>query len=154
MDDFIRYQEVTQCWRVVDGELKLMDIAFTEDWSPERRRKKAAEILSGKYITYCAFDDDRVVGAILLIPELNKGRMIVDSYHVSADCRRMGIGRMLADAAKQEARNRGAHALYMSCCSSKETIAFYRAIGCQMSKDPIPEYAESEPCDLQMECPL
>lgn len=28
----------------------------------------------------------------------------------------------------------------------------YSAMGFRLSSDPIPSYAESEPCDLQMEC--
>ena len=32
LDDFIRHQEVSECWRNIDGEWKLLPIAFTEDW--------------------------------------------------------------------------------------------------------------------------
>ena len=93
-----------------------------------------------------------MVGEIMLIPKLNKGRLIIDSFHVSGDCRRHGIGRALFEAARQEALKMGAHALYASCCSSEETINFYSALGFRLSSDPIPSLAEAEPYDLQMEC--
>lgn len=39
----------------------------------------------------------------MLIKELNKGRMIVDSLHVSREYRRRDIGRILMNAAGEEA---------------------------------------------------
>ena len=83
---------------------------------------------------------------------INKGRLIIDSFHVSRDYRHRGIGRALFEAARQEALKMGAHALYASCCSSEETINFYSAMGFRLSSDPIPSLAEAEPYDLQMEC--
>lgn len=154
LDDFSRRQDVTNVYRCIDGQLRLVHQPFTEDWSPERKREKASEILSGAYITYCAMEQGRVLGAIMLSPELNDGRMIVHSFHVSADQRRRGLGRMLFDAAREEARRHGAVALYISACSSEETIRFYLAMGCRMSLHPIPEMAADEPCDLQLECRL
>ena len=44
LDDFIRHQAVSECWRNIDGEWKLLPIAFTEDWGPEKRREEAAGI--------------------------------------------------------------------------------------------------------------
>lgn len=154
LQDFDRGQEVTQVYRLSGGELRLVPLSFTETWSGERKKEKAAEILSEKYITYGAFDGDRVIGEIMLIKELNRGRMIVDSLHVSRGYRRRGIGRMLMNEARKEALRRGAKALYISCCSAKETIDYYMAMGCRLSDDPIPAYAEEEPCDLQMELAL
>ena len=152
--DFRRYQEVTNVYRLRDGEPTLVYAPFTEDWDAARRAEKAEEILSGRFITYCAFEGERVVGEIMLLPELNRGRLIIDSFHVSGGFRRRGIGRELLAAARQEAENRGAHALYASCCSAEETIRFYTAMGFRLSPDPILSFAEDEPFDLQMECPI
>ena len=87
----------TNVYRIENGKLVLKNNPFTETWSPERKREKAAEILSGQYITYCAFDGNTVVGEIMLIPELNEDRMIIDSFHVSRDYRRHGIGRQMIE---------------------------------------------------------
>lgn len=154
LHDFRRYQEVKNVYRLKDGQLRLVYNPFTEDWDDERRIEKAEEILSGQYVTYCAFEGNRVVGEIMLLPRLNKDRLIIDSFHVSSDYRRRGIGRALLDAARQEALKRGAHALYASCCSAEETIRFYTAMGFRRSADPIASCIEDEPYDLQMECKI
>lgn len=150
LNDFRRYQEVKNVYRLKDGQLRLVYNPFTEDWDDERRIEKAEEILSGQYVTYCAFEGNRVVGEIMLLPRLNKDRLIIDSFHVSSDYRRRGIGRALLDAARQEALKRGAHALYASCCSAEETIRFYTAMGFRLSADPVDSCIEDEPYDLQM----
>ena len=151
MDSFDRFQEVQNVWRMENGRLVLIFQPFTETWSPEQRRRKAGEILSGRYITFCAFEADAVVGEIMLLPELNENRLIIDSFHVSRAYRRHGIGRRLVEAAADYARGRGASALYASCCSAEETIAFYKAMGFRLSERPIPSRVEEEPFDIQME---
>lgn len=88
----------------------------------------------------------------MLANALNKNRLIVDSFHVSRDARRHGIGRALFECAKTEARARGAKQLYISACSSKETVAFYLAMDCRLADDAIPEAVEAEPFDLQLVC--
>ena len=154
MDSFDRFQEVQNVWRMENDRLVLKFQPFTETWSPERRRKKAGEILSGKFITFCAFEKDAVVGEIMLNPELNENRLIIDSFHVSRAYRRRGIGRRLVETAADYARGRGASALDASCCSAEETIDFYKAMGFRPSEHPIPSCVEDEPFDLQMECKL
>ena len=81
-------------------------------------------------------------------------RMIVDSFHVSADQRRRGLGRRLFETAKAEVRKHGAVALYISACSAEETIRFYLAMGCRPSRDPIPTMVLDEPWDIQLEYDL
>ena len=154
MDSFDRFQEVQNVWRIKNGRLVLKFRPFTETWTPERRREKAGEILSGRYITFCAFEKDAVVGEIMLIPELNENRLIIDSFHVSREFRRCGIGRRLVETAADYAKSRGALALYASCSSAEETIAFYKAMGFRLSEHPIPSCVEDEPFDIQMECRL
>ena len=154
MDSFDRWQEVQNVYRMENGKLILKKVPFTESWSPERKREKAAEILSGRFITFCAFDGDRVVGEIMLIPEMNDNRVIIDSFHVSREHRRQGIGRRLVEAVSNYVRERGAKALYASCCSTEETILSYKAMGFVPSEHPIPCCVEKEPFDIQMECRL
>ena len=154
MDSFDRFQEVQNVWRMENGRLVLNYQPFTETWSPEQRRKKAGEILSGRYITFCAVEGDAVVGEIMLLPELNENRLIIDSFHVSRAFRRRGIGRRLVETAADYARGHGASALYASCCSAEETIDFYKAMGFRLSEHPIPSRVEDEPFDIQMELRL
>ena len=154
MDSFDRFQEVQNVWRIENGRFVLHFQPFTETWSLEQRRKKAGEILSGRYISFCAFEGDAVVGEIMLLPELNENRLIIDSFHVSRAYRRHGIGRRLVETAADYARGRGASALYASCCSAEETIDFYMAMGFRLSEHPISSCVEDEPFDIQMECRL
>ena len=154
MDSFDRFQEVQNVWRIENSRLVLKFQPFTETWSPEQRRKKAGEILSGRTITFCAFEGDTVIGEIMLNPELNENRLIIDSFHVSREFRRYGIGRRLFKIVADYARCRGASALYASCCSAEETIDFYKAMGFRLSEHPIPSCVEDEPFDIQMECRL
>lgn len=151
LNAFDRYQEVNNIYQLTDGQLQLVYHPFSDAWTLERKREKAREIMSGKFITFCAFLDSAVVGEIMLNPKLNKQRMIVTSFHVSASCRRHGIGRMLFEKAKEEAVRHHAEGLYISACSAEETIRFYQAMGCYVSPDPILELAEDEPADIQME---
>ena len=66
--------------------------------------------------------------------------------------RGQGIGRKLFDIGKEETRKAGAKALYISACSSEETIAFYKAMGAELTNCPIKEIEDAEPYDLQMVC--
>ena len=154
LDLFDRSQEVQNVWRMENGRLVLTFQPFSETWSPEQRRKKAGEILSGRYTIFCAFEGDAVVGEIMLMPELNENRMIIDSFHVSRDYRRYGIGRQMIETVTDYAKSRGAEALYASCCSAEETIAFYMAMGFRPSEHPIPSCVRDEPFDIQMEFPI
>lgn len=151
LDGFARHQRVTECWRKINGEYRLMPCSFVDDWPAERKRQIAAEILDGDFITFGAFDEDRVIGFAMLKRQLNADKMILDSLQVSEEYRHRGIGRKLFSLAVIEARANGANKLYISACSSNETIAFYKAMGCILAEEVIPEMADDEPFDLQLE---
>ena len=76
LDDFSRYQEVTQVYRLIDGRLQHVPLTFTEDWPLARRREKAREILRRTHIVYGAVENGEVVGVIMLLPALDYGRMV------------------------------------------------------------------------------
>ena len=65
-----------------------------------------------------------------------------------------GITDMLDGTVARKTGKAGAEALYISACSSEETIAYYKAMGSELTSNPIKEMAEAEPCDLQMICPV
>lgn len=151
---FNRHQTVKYIYKLADSRLTLTLHPFEETWSQERKKEKAAEMISGRFTVFCAYDKERIIGEIMLVPELDLGRMIIDSLHVSEEYRRKGIGKALFETAKAEAGKHGAKALYLSACSAQETIDFYLAMGCRVSPNPIQAYADREPFDIQMECPL
>ena len=154
LDLYNRKQDVNKVYRRIDGEYALVECKYTEDWDLNKKRSVAKKICSDEYITYIALENDKVVGFIRLLRKLSGPYMILDMMQVSSECRGQGIGRQLFEAGKAEARRVGAEALYISACSSEETIAFYRAMGSELANDPIKEIAEEEPFDLQMICPV
>ena len=154
LDLYNRKQEVNKVYRRIDGEVSLVECKYTEDWDLNKKRSVAKQISSDDHITYIALENDKVVGFIGLLKQLNGPYMILDMMQVSSECRGQGIGRRLFEAGKDEARKNGAEALYISACSSEETIAFYRAMGSAPASDPIKEIAEEDPFDLQMICPV
>ena len=154
LDVYNRKQDVHKVYRRIDGEYALVECEYTEDWDLNKKRSVAKQISSDDYITYIAVENDKVVGFIGLLRKLNGSYMILDMMQVSSECRGQGVGRRLFEAGKAEARKAGAEALYISACSSEETIAFYRAMGSSLTSHPIKEIAEAEPFDLQMICPV
>ena len=152
LDSFIRRQEVKRVYRRKGNEYVLLDIPYVEDWNLEKKRQVALDIRSVEYIAYVALDDDAVVGFIGLKKRLNNAYMVLDLMHVSAAYRGQGIGRELFRLGKEEAKKAGAKALYISACASEETIAFYKAMGAELTNHPIQEIADEEPYDLQMIC--
>lgn len=150
LDDFVRTQRVTESYRLTESGLQLVPDCYVDDWSPARKREKAAELLREDCVAYLVRDGRRVVGFVLLEKALRQGRMVVRSLHVSQDYRRRGIGRRLFERAVRTARAAGARELYISANSSRETIGFYRAMRCELACPVIRELAEEEPFDLQM----
>ncbi len=154
LNGFDRRHNVRRVYRRIDGGYRLIDKPYTEDWDQDEKRRTAETLMSDNLITYLALDGGRVIGFIGLLKELNGDRMILDLMYVSADHRGRGIGKMLFEKGVDEARRSGARELYISACSSEETIAFYRAMGAELTSDPIREMADKEPCDLQMTRPV
>ena len=159
LDGFVRRQEVSECWRCVEGAWKLLPISFVDEWDAACRREKATEILktiddSGSVVG--AFTGAQLVGFAMLGERLGSREQYVElvSFHVSAPYRGQGIGRRIFAAICDAARATGADKLYISAHSSKESQAAYRALGCVLAEAIDPVRAENEPCDVQMEYDL
>lgn len=154
LDSYTRTQEVRRVWRKVGTEYRLVEMPYTEDWNAEKKRQVAKDLVGDEYISYAAFDGEKVIGFIGLYKQLKDGYMILDLMQVSAEYRGKGIGRQLFERGRSEAEKAGARALYISACSSEETVAFYKAMGAEITDTPIREIADDEPFDIQMVCPI
>lgn len=152
LDNYQRKQDVKRVYRKKNGEYVLVNCEYTEDWDLEKKRSVAEDISGNDFITYLAFENGKLAGFIGLKKEPVNSYMILDLMQVSAEFRGKGIGKALFEAGKQAAQRAGASALYISACSLEETIAFYRAMGAELTDSPIKEIAEAEPFDLQMVC--
>jgi len=157
---FDRRQEVTKCWRKVDGAWVLRDDPFLDDWSQEDYRflvrcLKHTAATGG--LVCGAFVDGELKGFVSVEPDpVGSRRQYLDlsSIHVSRDARGAGIGRELFSRAVAYAREKGAPALYISAHSAQESQAFYKAMGCIEAKEYQQEHVEKEPFDCQLERPL
>ena len=154
LDDFNRQQEVTRIY-VRKGETYVLEERRgVMDWSIDRKREVAHKLIDSEHISYLALEEDRIVGFVSLVKELISGRMILDLIQVDKDFRGCGIGRILWEKAVEEARLNEAKELYISACPSEETICFYRAMGADVTDNPIISIANDEPYDLQLVCPI
>ena len=158
LDAFVRHQEVTQCWRKIDGEWKLLPIRFTEEWDLQACRRIAGDIAeglaAGSIIGFGAFDGDAVVGYITVGTARFGSRaqyVQLVEFEVSEAHRGRKIGRQLFELGCGAARALGAERLYISAHSSMESQAAYRALGCVHAEEINAALAQAEPCDVQME---
>ena len=104
LDLYNRKQDVNMVYRRIGGDFTLVECKYTEDWDLNKKRSVAKQISRDDYITYIALDNDKVVGFISLLKQLNGPYMILDMMQVSSECRGQGIGRRLFQAGKDEAR--------------------------------------------------
>lgn len=155
---FQRRQEVNKCWRKVDGEWVVKDIAFVDDWT-ESDYRFLVKCLKNTILTngavFGAFSEGKLKGFASVEPELigSAGQyMDLSSIHVSQDMRQKGIGKELFRLAKEHAGKQGARKLYISAHSAIETQSFYRAMGCVEAEEYNTLHVEQEPCDCQLEC--
>lgn len=158
--DFIRRQDVTDCWRKENGKWVIKPDPFVDDWSREDYltlvrclRHTAA---SGGFV-YAAFPEESLKGFVSVEPGLFGGEqnyLELSSIHVSRDMRGRGIGRVLFGAAAQWARCSGARKLYISAHSAVESQSFYKAMGCTEAQVYRREAVEKEPYDCQLEYSL
>ena len=158
LDDFLRHQEVKECWRKnSNNEYVLVSNEYVEDWDINKRKEVAREILNkvaGNGFAYGAFYEGKVVGYILISTVLfGKSNQYMELllYHVSEPYRRHGIGKELFKLACNTAKESGAKKLYISAHSSKESQAAYRKLGCIEATEINQVIAENEPYDVQME---
>ena len=157
LDDFVRHQTVTECWRKIDNDWKLVPNVYEENWSQTQCREIAKDVVhSIKFdqTGFGAFDGERIIGFATVSHRIfgATARYVqLVCFQISEEYRRQGIGRKLFSMACEEARRLGADKLYISAHSSKESQAAYRALGCTLAEEVNEELAAAEPFDVQME---
>ena len=156
-DKFERHQVVKKCWRKIDGEWVLKDIAFVEKWN-ENDYEDLVKCLINTIKTggsvYASFKDNYLMGFASLENEkfgFKNQYLQLSNIHISNDSRGFGIGKKLFNIMVEEAKKRGAKKLYISAHSSEETCAFYKKLGCVEAEEYNQKLVELEPCDCQLE---
>lgn len=157
---FRRHQDVKRCWRKIDGQWVLRNIAFTDDWDAADHRRvcgQLRDVLASGGAVWGAFADGWLKGFSSVDGRRIGSRgqyAVLAELHVSEELRGRGLGRRLFSLAAEEARRLGAEKLYISAMSAEESQAFYRAMGCVEALEYDPPHVEKEPCDVQMEYTL
>ena len=157
LDDFVRHQTVTECWRKIAGDWKLVPNIFEENWSQEQCREIAKDVahhINLDQTGFGAFADERIIGFATVSHRLfgAAARYVqLVCFQISEEYRRQGIGRKLFSMVCEEARRLGADKLYISAHSSKESQAAYRALGCTPAEEVDEGLTATEPFDVQME---
>ena len=67
LDDFIRHQTVTECWRKIDNDWKLVPNAYEENWSQVQCREIAEDMVHNTNLDqtgFGAFDGERIIGFV------------------------------------------------------------------------------------------
>lgn len=152
-DSFNRYQEVTKCWRKIDGEWVIKDIAFTEQWS-DNDYITLVGYLTNSTIVYGAFHDDKLIGFTSLEGEFfgeTCKYLQLSCLHVSFGYRGNGIGKRLFYLICESAKKFGADKLYISAHSSVESQGFYKSLGCVETLEYNAKLLELEPYDCHLE---
>ena len=150
LDSFDRQQKINRIYVKENGSYVLKEQPGIMDWSLEKKREVACDLADIKYISYLAIADDIIIGFMSLVKELHVNRMIMDVIQVDSKFRGQGIGRVLWEAAYKEAKLHGAEEIYISAFPAEETICFYKAMGADITDNPIVDIAEEEPDDLQL----
>ena len=157
LDDFVRRQTVTECWRKIAGDWKLVPNVYEENWSQVQCREIAEEVAHHCNLDQTgigAFDGKRIIGFATVSHRLfgAAARSVqLVCFQISEEYRRQGIGRKLFPMACEEARRLGADKLYISAHSSQASQAAYRALGCTPAEELNEGLAAEEPFDVQME---
>lgn len=160
LDGYQRHQEIHEVLVLMRNKLVSRNIHYIEEWDLEQRRQVAKVIIEAiRYhgYAYGAFLNGAVVGFSFLGNELfgSRGQYVELIMHqVSNPYRNHGIGTKLFQLICKDAVNAGAERIYISANSSKETQAFYAAVGCTLAEEVNQEIAEKEPFDIQMEYKL
>lgn len=152
LDNFCRTQNVKREFRLINNEYILVDCDWVMDWSLQKKQVVAKSLFSNEYTAFGALKEGKIIGFVSVEKNLRKEFLVLDMIQVSQSYRNKGLGRKLFQIAKTKAKEMGAKQLYISACSSEETIAFYKAMGCKLAINPITTIAEDEPMDVQMIC--
>ena len=157
LDDFVRHQTVTKCWRKIDNDWKLVPNVYEENWSQVQCREIAKDVVDNINLDqtgFGAFDGERIIGFATVshcVFGVTARYVQLVCLQISEEYRHQGIGRKLFSLACEEARQLGADKLYISAHSSKETQAAYRALGCTPAEEVNEGLAAAEPFDVQLE---
>ncbi|MBE5961793.1 MAG: GNAT family N-acetyltransferase [Lachnospiraceae bacterium] len=151
---------IKNVWRVVDGEMKLVEINWTDHELPNglqwHKEHFKATIQSGGKAFGC-FNGNTLIGYATVNADMFgicSKYVLLDQIFISKDYRNKGIGKELFHLCVNQAKEWGADKLYICAGSSEDTIAFYIKIGCIKANEVNQKLYEEDPNDIQLEYPV
>jgi ribosomal protein S18 acetylase RimI-like enzyme len=144
---------------VRDGTLRRIDVEWD---SPDFVKEGDGPHSVASQVAFCrrhleagasalgAFDGERLVGIGVVTPEIRPRMAQLAYLHVSAPYRRTGIASEIAGRLLAIARERGATHVYVSSTPSQSAVGFYRRLGFEPTREPLPELYALEPDDIHM----
>ncbi len=132
---FVRRQQVTRCWCRENGEWRVKDTPFLDDWTPEDYETLARCLKNtcGAGGSVCAaFCEGALKGLPLWRPACSAAAAGIWNFPAFM-CRKSCAGRAWGKSCFMRlywARGQGAKRLYISAHPAVESQAFYRAMGC------------------------
>jgi len=101
-----------------------------------------------------AFENETLRAIVVLDNKfigLKKDQLQLKFLHIDKAFRKRGLGKILFNRVVKEAKNRGAKKLYISSNENKNTVEFYRHLGCKLTTDKDEDLFELEPKDIHLE---
>ncbi len=152
-----RSEHIKGLYELRDGRLNLqpadIDLQGWPEGDQEKYQPEHEDALGRGAWVLGVFEEHRLVAAVGLdsLPLGPQGdwRQLF-FLHVSQSMRGEGLGRWLLEQAKQQARIRGAKALYVSATPSVRTVDFYLAQGFVLAPEPDPRLYELDPEDIHL----
>ncbi|MGP1906767.1 GNAT family N-acetyltransferase [Metabacillus sp. JX24] len=160
LDQFVRYQKTDRVWYEENGQFRVKEDSFTDDWDLEKKKEviqSLKQCVQAGGTVIGAFLAERMIGfAAVEGKKFGRRRHYLElSYiHVSHEARGRGTGLELFKLACIYAKQMGAEKMYIGAHPSAETQHFYRKAGCVPAKEINGEIYSREPLDLQLEVSL
>ena len=156
LDDFNHVQNWTEQWVRTDTGWQLEPLSASRFWDAEKRGWMVSylqEHLDRGGKLFGAFDGGRLIGFAAVDSPVVEGYAPLSLLFVDDRYKRKGLGNALFRCAAAAATELGARKLFISSIPSKETVAFYFAMGCTDAMQCIPAFVDSE-TDRWLELPL
>ncbi|OLF56072.1 GNAT family N-acetyltransferase [Pseudomonas chlororaphis] len=153
-----RAEVIHEFYRLQDGHLSRYPQHEVVTGWPAGEAEHDALILQQCYRRggwlYGVFDEERPVAAAVLDCRVihNAGLALrqLKFLHVGQAYRGRGLGQRLFGLAVEQARRMGGEGLYVSATPSRNTVDFYRGLGCELLQAPDPALYRLEPEDIHL----
>jgi predicted N-acetyltransferase YhbS len=154
-----RSEQIRVGYEVTDGKLISSDVNWdVPSFSPEgtgghtvfRQIEFCRQHLRSGARAIGAFSGKKLLGIVVLKPDVRPRIAQIAYLLVGHGNRRMGIGTQLVNMAERHARATGAEQIYVSATPSQSAVGIYTRFGFEPVEDPLLELYELEPEDIHM----